>query len=335
MIFKWQESAWKRLTGPGQRRPHAFLMHGPAGSGKRRLAEAFAAWHLCETDRAERPCGVCDACRWLGQASHPDLRVLEPEGASEDADPAEAGGSRGAKRSRPLITIDQVRALSDFLAVSPHRGRAKVVLVVPADTLNAHAANALLKSLEEPPPDTVFLLVAHRLRQLPATVLSRCVRVPLPLPAQADAVAWLAERGIKEPLARLAEAGGAPLLAEEQAREGRRAERDALYALLRDPAAIDPVRDAATVDRIDLLSLVEWHQKWCCDLLQASMRGPVRYNPQLDGVLRRLAERVEPWRLAVHWRGVVDLRRLARHPLNPRLYCEDLLQRYCRVFSRP
>lgn len=335
MIYQWHIETWRRITAPSSRRPHAYLLHGPAGCGKRRLAEALAAWHLCEAEEgAERPCGACDACRWLGQGSHPDLRVLEPE-ASSEAPATEEGGSRSAKRPRNLITVDQVRDLAGFLAVSPHRGRAKVILVTPADALNVHAGNALLKSLEEPPPDTVFLLVAHRPRQLPATVVSRCVRVPLPLPARKEAAAWLGARGVQDPLARLAEAGGAPLLAEALAVQGRDAERDALHALLRNPETIDPVRDAAALERIDLLSLVEWQQKWCCDLLQASMRSPVRYNPGLDAVLQQLANKVEPWRLAAHWRGLGELRRLARHPLNPRLYCEDLLQHYCKVFARP
>jgi DNA polymerase-3 subunit delta' len=332
MIFSWHKEVWSRLTAPNPRRLHAFLLHGRAGTGKRRLAEAFAAWQLCETGSGQRPCGSCDACRWLEQGSHPDLRVLEPQANAEDTSRDGEGASRASKRPRQHITIDQVRGLADFLTVSPHRGRAKVVLVVPAETLNAHAANALLKSLEEPAPDTVFLLVAHRVRQLPATIISRCVQVPLPLPSRAESVAWLAQRGSKNAADLLADAGGAPLLAEAQADAERTKQRQVVLRLLSDPAVIDPPRDGAALERMELVDVVDWYQKWCCDLMNARMRAPVRYNPGMAARIDQLAAGSDPLALATHWQDTMELRRLARHPLNPRLYCEDLLARYCRVF---
>ncbi len=265
---------------------------------------------------------------------HPDLRVVAPEADGEDGGGQDDGKGRPPKRARQQVTVDQVRALGDFLSVSPHRGRAKVVLIAPAESMNPQAANALLKSLEEPPPDTVFILVAHRPRQLPATILSRCLRVPLPLPSRADAEAWLSARGLSEAAEWLANAGGAPLLAEELSAQPAE-QRPVLLKLLVNPAGIDPARDGGSLERGDLLSLVDWHQKWCCDLLYASMQVPVRYNLAAAAAIRRLAPTADPVALAAHWRETTGFRRLARHPLNPRLFCEDLLGRYRRVFHRP
>ncbi|HSO05970.1 MAG TPA: DNA polymerase III subunit delta' [Pelomicrobium sp.] len=336
MVVPWHKDAWQRLTAAPQSGGHAYLLHGRAGTGKQRLAEAFIAWMLCEASDAERPrpCGSCDACRWAAQGTHPDLRVVAPEIEGDEASGGDEARGRAPKRSRQQITVDQVRSLADFLAVSPHRGRAKAVLIAPAEALNSQAANALLKSLEEPPPGTVFVLVAHRPRQLPATILSRCVKVPLPLPPRAEAEAWLSARGLKEPAEWLADAGGAPLLAEELS--ARPAEhRPVLLKLLANPASIDPPRDGASLERGDLLSIVDWHQKWCCDLLYASMQVPVRYHLPAAAVIRGLASTADAVGLAAHCREMTDFRRLARHPLNPRLFCEDLLGRYRRVFRRP
>lgn len=332
MILPWHKDVWARLTAPTRRAPHAYLLHGRAGTGKRQLAEAFAAWHLCEATGVQRPCGACDACRWLEQGSHPDLRTLEPEASAEEGAADGEGGARMGKRPRQHITIEQVRELAGFLGVSPHRGRAKVVLVAPADALNAHATNALLKSLEEPPPDTVFLLVSHRPRQLAATIVSRCVQVPLPMPPRSDAETWLVERGLRNPVNLLADAGGSPLLAEALADDERLGQRQVMLRLLEDPEAIDPARDGAALERMDLVNVVDWHQKWCCDLLHARMQVQVRYNPGLANQIKNLSGTIDPLALAAHWHAVAGFRRLARHPLNPRLFCEDLLEQYRRMF---
>lgn len=328
IVFKWQEIAWKRLTATPPGSHHAYLFHGRAGSGKRQLAQTFAAWHLCETaDDGQRPCGACDACRWIAQGSHPDLRVVAPEADAEEEGTTEPARPRPARRPRQEITVDQIRGLGDFVSVSSHRGRWKAIVIAPADALNPQAANALLKSLEEPPPATVFILVASRLRRLPATVLSRCLRVPLAPPPRDAAVSWLAARGVADAAAVVADAGGSPLLAEELAAHPS-PERPLLYRLLANPAGIDPARDGANFERCDLAAVVDWHQKWCCDLLYAVMGAPVRYNLAAAAAIAGVARASDPVALARHWREIAGFRRLANHPLNGRLFCEDLLARY-------
>jgi DNA polymerase III subunit delta' len=157
---------------------HALLIHEARGAGGDALALWAAQLVLC-TDASRAPCGVCLACRRVESAQHPDLARLEPIEDSKQ------------------IRVDEVRALIADLALTSHQGGYKVAIVSPADALNRNAANALLKTLEEPTPQTLLILVATQPSKLPATLLSRCQRVRIRTPARSDAVAWLA--GIRGP----------------------------------------------------------------------------------------------------------------------------------------
>lgn len=155
----WQQERWSQLLGAhaAGRLAHALLLAGPRGTGKNAFAAGFGGWLLCEgTDPARRPCGTCRSCAQVAAGTHPNLMRLAP---AED------------KRD---IAIDDVRDLLDRLHLSSHYGQAKVAIVSPADALNASGVNALLKTVEEPPPATHILLVAERWRALPATLRSRC-----------------------------------------------------------------------------------------------------------------------------------------------------------------
>jgi len=153
---------------------HALMFVGPAGIGKHQLAERFAQSLLCAQPHADgQPCGHCHACSLYAAGTHPDLFRLSPEEDSKN------------------IRIDQIRALIEGMSLSSHYGRHKVVILNPADAMNIAAANALLKTLEEPPADTILLLVTDRPSFLPATIRSRCQTLRLALPARDEAQAWL------------------------------------------------------------------------------------------------------------------------------------------------
>src|SRR5207302_9240848 len=128
----------------------------------------------------------------------------------EGSDPAPA---RRTKQPSLFILIEQVRELASFLNVGSHRGALRVALVHPAEDMNANAANALLKGLEEPPAGAIFILVSHRPARLLPTVRSRCVAIPVPIPPREVSLAWLAAEGAANPERWLAFAGGAPLQA--------------------------------------------------------------------------------------------------------------------------
>ena len=172
--YPWQHGLWQQLAGRKQH-AHAYLLHGPAGIGKRALAERLMYLLLCQRPAGLEACGQCKSCSLLAAGSHPDHYVLEPE----EADKA--------------IKVDQVRDLVSFVVQTAQMGGRKVVLIEPVEAMNINAANALLKSLEEPSGNTVLLLVSHQPSRLLPTVKSRCVQQACPLPSDAMSIAWLAD----------------------------------------------------------------------------------------------------------------------------------------------
>ncbi|MBS0578677.1 MAG: DNA polymerase III subunit delta' [Proteobacteria bacterium] len=189
------QQATLRAAYAAGRLPHGLLVHEAPGAGGEWLGFWAAQLVLCEhPDRA--PCGSCRGCRRALARAHPDLLYL---GLEEDS---------------RQIRIEQVRDLSAELALTAHGGGYKVALVSPADAMNRFAANALLKTLEEPPPRTLLVLVVTQPSRLPATVLSRCQRLRVPAPARAQSLAWLAAvRGPGDWGRVLDVLGEAPLLA--------------------------------------------------------------------------------------------------------------------------
>ena len=140
-ILKWHESQFQQLALRASTLPHALLLRGPAGIGKRDFAAAVAQGLLCEQPAsALTACGKCQACHWLASGTHPDCRVLQPEiaEAGDDDEPTD-------KKKKRDISIAQVRSLEDFINISAHRNGAKVVLIQPAEAMNVNASNALLK----------------------------------------------------------------------------------------------------------------------------------------------------------------------------------------------
>lgn len=302
------------------RLPHALLIYGASGIGKRAFAERLAQFLLCESRTGGgEPCGTCDGCRWFVAGSHPDVRRVEPESlAKRVSDEDELSGQRSAKPSSE-IKVEQVRELADFLALGSHRGRLRVALVHPAEDMNLHAANALLKSLEEPPPGAVFILVSNRSAKLLPTVRSRCIAVPMRAPETAAALEWLAAQGLDDGARWLAFAGGAPLRAVDYGR-GQRSE--AILGML-DALASGQVSElAARVEtREDLALMAEVLQKFALDKALSSAQATPRYRT-IDSKDARPPH-------AREWLGFARRmgrdRALASHPLNPKLFAAEML----------
>jgi len=172
-MFYWLDPAWKAWGRLSQRLPHAVLVQAPEGCGAFEFAQMVASSLLCENPGAERrACGACLACRWFGQGNHPDFRLIVPESMTENPQSEGEESPRKEKRSEQ-VRIEQVRELAELLSVGTHRGGHRVILIYPADAMNPNTQNALLKSLEEPPPSTVFLLVTSQTDRLLPTVRSR------------------------------------------------------------------------------------------------------------------------------------------------------------------
>src|SRR5882724_817951 len=328
-MFSWQDPAWKAWAPMLERLPHAILMHSGEGWGELEFAQTVAQSLLCENPKAERrACGACRACGWFALGNHPDFRLIVPESLAPEP---EEGAEPGKKRSEQ-IRIEQVRELADFLAVGTHRAGLRVILIYPAEAMNANTQNALLKSLEEPPPATVFLLVATQLDRLLPTVRSRCLRFALPPPDPAAVLRWLKEQGVEQPESALAAVGGAPLAA----LKGAETEADRLAFVERiGGSRFDPIALADTVQRVAPWELVGWLQRWAFDLLLARATGRVRYHLGQEKRIAEIAQRCEPAGIAAYLRRLAEAKSLARHPLNAKLFVEDLLLQYQRLVGQP
>ncbi|HEY4559325.1 MAG TPA: DNA polymerase III subunit delta', partial [Lysobacter sp.] len=183
----WQQRMYAQVvaTLDAGRLGHAQLLCGPAQLGKREVAMRLARRVLCETPAGIDACGQCRSCRLIEAGTHPDYRFVSfiP--------------NREGTKLRTEIVIDQMRELSTQLSLTPQFGRAQVAIVDPADAINTAAANALLKTLEEPVPGRYLWLVSAHPARLPATIRSRCQRVEFRLPPIDEARAWLAAQGHK------------------------------------------------------------------------------------------------------------------------------------------
>src|SRR5690242_7766294 len=325
-MFTWQKPAWKSWDTVRERLPHAILISSAEGWGELEFARAVAQSLLCEKPAEDRrACGACEGCRWFSLGNHPDFRLIVPEILSPESQ--EEGADPGKKRS-DQIRIEQVRELADFLAVGTHRGGLRVILIYPAEAMNANTQNALLKSLEEPPPTTVFLLVATQPDRLLATVRSRCLRFALAAPDSEAVLLWLRKEGVEHPEEALAAVGGAPLAALKGAET--EAERLAFIEGIRKPR-FDPSALAQTVQRVPLWDLVAWLQRWTFDLLLARATGRVRYHVGDEALIADVSRRCQPASIVAYLRRLAQARALARHPLNARLFVEDLLLQYQRL----
>lgn len=325
MIYPWLTPLWQHLNAQGERLPHALLLEGPRGIGKRDFALSFARALLCETTTDDgHACGQCPACHWLLQDSHPDFRLLEPitgeeEGASDDGPPS---------RKRREINIAQVRALGDFVNLSSHRAGGRVVVIHPAEALNPAASNALLKTLEEPSANTHFLLVSHQPHFLLPTIKSRSHRISMPQPNPTQAAAWLKEQGINEAELCLALAGGAPLLARDFADADYLKERRLFLSALQTPKQLNWLALAEQGARAELAPRFDWLQKWLYDLISSRLADHVRYNLDFANGLQDLATRVNLARVQQFARELAQIKRRLQHPLNPQLLLESVLLSY-------
>lgn len=331
-LYPWQTKSWQALQGLRTRLPHALLLKGAQGIGKLDLALSFAQSLLCEKNLADgMACQQCSFCHWFEQDSHPDYRLIQPDAltAAEDGEEKPSG-----KKPSREISVEQIRNLSSFANLSAHCGGYRVVIIYPAEAMNHNAANSLLKTLEEPTDKLLFLLVTHKPQQLLPTILSRCLSITVHTPTRDVGAAWLAQNGVKNPGHALAQTGFAPLQALDWAESGEGAEeRSILLAAICQPARLDALALADDLQRSAPVHVIHCLQQWCYDLASAKLAGAVRYFPEQAETIIKLAGNVSPLALMRFQKELQEARRVAFHPLNPRLFLESLLLSYRQLFA--
>lgn len=309
----WLDEAKARLRAAhaAGRAPHALIIQAAAGAGGGRLALWAAQLALCKS-AAEAPCGACAACRHVADGLHPDLAIVRPAEDSEQ------------------IRIEQVRELAAELALTSHQGGYKVAIVEPADALNRFAANALLKTVEEPPPRTLLIFVAAQPSRLPATLRSRCQRIAVRAPIRAQSLAWLeAARGPGDWAAVLDVIGEAPLAAaalDPQALGKLREETWGGLEALRAGAA-DPVAAADRWSRSELPLRLACIENWLTERIRRSL-APVVESAEVRASAhpRGADSAIKPRTLFELLDGVRELKAQLSTPINRSLALESLLR---------
>ncbi|WP_249978744.1 DNA polymerase III subunit delta' [Vreelandella olivaria] len=316
-VLPWHQHTWQQLVHLANegRMPHALLISGAHGVGKQQLAEALIARTLCAqpTDQA---CGHCHSCAMLASGYHPDLLRISPE------------------EGKRQIRIDPIRDVNRFVSQTAQQGGYRVIVISPAEAMNIAAANALLKSLEEPGEKTLFILLSDIPSRTLPTIRSRCQQWPLAsIPFEACR-GWLTEKlGSDEAYFWWRVSGGLPLLAVELAAPDERALRhqihDCFEQLVR---GAEPVSEAARLDRQAIDAILWYGIAWLEDLIRLGLSGETiaLHNPDLEPLYRQAVKnaRVQDWfRLLDYAREQRRLLAMGANP-NPQLVLEAWLVRW-------
>jgi len=312
-------------------RGHALLLHGSEGIGVLPFALTLAQAWLCEgiNEGGGRtaPCGRCVSCRLVQSHLHPDLQVLMPEVLRRQHDwlrvDDKAEGEDAKRKPSKQIRIDEVRSVIEWVFKTSARGRGKVVVLHPAEALNLQSANALLKSLEEPPSGTRIVLSCAEPALLLPTVRSRCQHLRLAPPTAHQALAWLAAQGVAQPEVLLAACTGRPLDALQLAQAGVQAED---WRAL--PGAIAQGQPGA-LKGWPLPRVLDALHKLCHDAMAAAAGAPLRYFPAGSVGANASLPALAAWS--------VELGRVARHgehPWNEGLMLDALLAAGARALRR-
>ncbi|MES9964321.1 MAG: DNA polymerase III subunit delta' [Candidatus Sedimenticola sp. 20ELBAFRAG] len=255
MVFPWHQAIWERLLDAHARGrlPHALLLTGAEGVGKQQFAKRLARSLLCGNRTPDgEACGACQGCHLIQAGTHPDFKRIEPE---------EAGKA---------IRIDTVRAFTDKEGFTSQAGGYKVTIIEPADALNVAAANSLLKTLEEPVPWTVMMLITSKPGRLPATIRSRCQQVMFSIPERSSAQHWLDAQGVKNSQLLLDLASGAPIkalqLSDAETLDSRNALLDDFFGI--HAKKLDPVLVATRWSKLDMSQVLPWMCGWVIDILR-------------------------------------------------------------------
>ncbi len=314
-----------QLTGLLAQRGHAWLLQGPSGLGQYELGLALARAWLCEHPTEQGACGLCGSCHLIVKRAHPDLAVLMPETVMLAlgwplSEAAQTEIDNKKRKPSKEIRVDAMRGTVEFAQRTSARGRGTAVLVYPAERMNHVTANALLKTLEEPPGDTRFVLASEAAHQLLPTIRSRCQAHALHWPEPAAAQAWLAAQGLPAADARvlLRAAGGRPADALALAAGGRDARAWALFPKAVARGDVAALADWAPAQAVDAL------QKLCHDALAVKSGAAPRFFDAAE-IAAGVPATASLAALTQWSRALARSARTAEHPFNAGLMLEALV----------
>ncbi|MEW6647887.1 MAG: DNA polymerase III subunit delta' [Pseudomonadota bacterium] len=323
--YPWQETTWQALQQriAAGRLPHALLLSGAAGLGKLDFAHLLARSLLCDSPEQGLPCGRCRGCQLIAAGTHPDFQAVRPEEEGKE------------------ITIGLIRDLLAWQALTPQYGRARVVIIEPADRMNINAANALLKTLEEPGRDALLLLVTARPAALLPTIRSRCQQLSFAAQDDAAARGWLAGQLGDSAQAGLALAicGGAPLRAMALVASGGMEQRARLFgefeALI--GGQQEPIALAAQWLELPVPETLATLHGWHVDMarLKTGAVAARLDNPDLRQRLQALCEQVDLAQLLQRQGQLQEAMRRARGHPNVHLLLEEMLLGWSSVSGTP
>lgn len=324
-LLPWHKGSWEIVNQARRagRVPHALLVTGPSGVGKRQLVERLTRSLLCSRpDEQGLACGTCRDCELLDAGTHPDYNKVGPDPESKSDD----------------IKVDVVRRLAESDALTAHRGGHKVVVIDPAQNMNAGSANSLLKTLEEPSPNTVLCLICEQASRLPATIRSRCQELKIPVPAESEALTWLrGQTDSPEMTILLRLAHGAPLKALLLVNEARLPLREQTFAGFAEIAKgmRDPIAEAAAWNKHEPAILLDWLSGWVCDLLRLASGhpSPVLTNVDKSATLRSLADGLDSAAGHRYLQQILSVRDSEGTTINRLLLYESLLVEWAGIGS--
>ncbi|MBU3621643.1 DNA polymerase III subunit delta' [Polynucleobacter sp. CS-Odin-A6] len=367
-IAPWLDSLWHDMNFAAF--PSAALIYGQSGIGKFEFSIELAKALLCESPAAVKPCNQCEACRWFDSGNHPDFIALVPETHRKflphgdfDADLdtpkksklSQADGDSDApeKKEKKSISIEDARSAIEGLSIGSHRGGNRIILVYPLEMLRADSANTLLKSLEEPPNNTIFILLADRLDRVLPTIRSRCRLLSAPRPDRPTGLQWLRNQlnlipGLKVNDGDIEsiydEQGGAPyaVLDSLVARHNQDDKDELTIAIQASRYLLQALSQGGRINWLDAAEkiqkarysiLLATIQRWVSDLQSAAQRGSPRYYPKHEPSIQSLAQQARLPKLIRFWQSLIQARRHENHPLANRIQLEALLSQYQQVFE--
>jgi DNA polymerase-3 subunit delta' len=352
--------------------PNAILLHGQSGIGKFEFSIELAKALLCESSAggSSKPCNHCEACHWFDSGNHPDFIALVPEthrkllphgdfeadgdapkktkSARDDSD-----GDVAEKKEKKNISIEETRSVIEGLSIGTHRGGNRVILIYPLEMLRPDSANTLLKSLEEPPANTIFILLADRLDRVLPTIRSRCRLLSAPRPDRISGLNWLRTQLPRISGAKITDAdvesiydeqGGAPYAVFDSlvARHNKDEKDELTIAIQASRYILQAMSQGVRINWLDAAEktnkaqfsiLLATMQRWVSDVQAVSNGSAPRYYPKHESTLKALSQQARTPKLLRFWKSLLQARRSENHPLATRIQLEALLSQYQQIFE--